>query len=426
MAAQFQISSPALGSRMVVVEGFVRKETLLTVQMPALLTPLKNFPTALISGATIYGDYQFRGSETIGRGETESFTKLTFIPIADPVDNPPFSTSNEYDPITNDIWLVERTISVSPVSAQSLWNVTTASQMENGLWMNTSRTLTTQLTARNLEQSDEFQQLTKTAQYIQTPVAALAPLGYLVENSYDAKFIHFGLHRTSTFNGPITKTDKEFDPETFDPVTITRTLTLSGLLPPSPGSEITLHQINEGLTLVVTRTIAGGGGAVPHSRSLAGYSLWEIPTLLLGVAIAVGTRADGLSVVKTNPSLRAGGWRDLPSTEITDYFTTPPTPSDLWIPITKNIAYSGFVLPIPTLQRVLCDTLSTIFINLPDTDPEWPSLHEEFAISATTPISTTQYLAAVADTGTQKLVKEEVAIWRYQLYKRQRTFISPK
>ena len=532
---------------MLVVTGFVLTSRLLFVVMPPNGTPLSDTRLRDLlphADQTKYSKFTLSGKIEIGRGEDGLYTKLTFIPPSDPASNPPFSTEYEYDPVTDDEWQIARTISVNSNPSEAIWVTTTAKQMENGLWVNTTRTLMGQRQAKWFEQADEFgeitltaqyvstptsitdlstlikngftpvnqyfgllrkstiavpytlteyeadpvthdfwkadrvlatspdydesgtpyvlksvkylnvglwlnikrtlqsqnvltskrqsaefQEVTDTVQYILTPTVTLTALGYLIENEYQAVNSQFGLQRTSTFNGPITKTDLEFDPETRDPITTTRTLTTTNVSTQNPWHIVTSRQINQTLFLITDRLIVGGGtGNAPSSRSLPGYTLWEIPSLLISMAVQVGVRADLVNVAKVTPILRAGGWRDVPCTVITDYFATAPTPSALWIPVTTNITYSGFALPIPTLSRVLTDTLTTIFINFASTDPIWPSLSETYSITATAPISTTDYLAAVAAalTGTQQLVKEEVVPWRGMGYRRTQTWISPQ
>jgi len=395
----------------VIVAAYVRTSTLYDVKMPVIGTLLEKFHNAITPSTSQYAKYKFSGAQETGRGADATDTKLIFIPPADPTPNPVYSQEFERDPITHDIWDVRRQISVAPAYAESpAGEVSTSEQMPNGLWINTTKTIS--LPGRvqtTLKDTDELGLITTTQQYVTNAVgvaAVAAATGYNIEAEYKDVNDAFGLLTLVNIEST-SKTDIEYDPETWCKITTVRTISDTQLTTQAAGTEVNSKQIGNGLFLNVVRTI-------DDTCIDAGYSLprsvpFDIPRILTDLEFAVGT--DGLSLT-VNPIARGGYRRQLAGTLEVSFTDTVPTPGTVFQIIPRRIQYDGTYFNLP-----FGDMVTDAWTNVGSTGGTFT---ETVSWAASVP-STTDYLAQIGDS---VLFTEDTTKWRFQKYRTARQYVT--
>jgi hypothetical protein len=281
--------------------------------------------------------------------------------------------------------------------------------MANGLWVNTTRTIT--LPGRvqtTLRQTEEFGLITITQQYVTTAAgtSGVSALGSQTEAEFKPVNGDFGLLTKASFSAPSSRTDIEFDPETWCKITVVRALATSQTNTQAAGTEVSSRQINAGLYLNVTRTI--DDTCIDAGYSLLQHVPFDVPRILTGLTFGVG--ADGLSLA-VSPVFRGGYHKQIAGELVVDFSDTEPTPSTLYQIIPKRVQYSGSYFNI-TFGDMVTDAWSNV-------GSTGGTFVEVTSWAASSPTAT----AYVADIGTQKLWAERTTRWRFQKYRRERQYI---
>ncbi len=333
-----------------------------------------------------------------------------FIPIADPEPNRVFSQEFERDPITHDLWEVNRKISVGSSNVETPAGVVaTSQQMPSGLWVNTTRKVNlpgrVQHTRR---QSEEFGLIDMTQQYVDaaTGIAAVAAsLGSKIEAEYKDINDAFGLLTQAAFTAPISREDTEYDPETGCKITIARVLATTALTSQTAGTEVTTKQINAGLFLNVTRSInltCANAGYSTHA-----YVPFSRPRVLTGADFIIGE--DGLHL-NVNP-IATGGYQKLIAGRRDFVFVaTEPALASLFQIIPTYFNYRGTYFNIPW-GDMITDEITIFDIG--------GTFAESVTFAASTPTATA-YLAAI---GTYVRFAMQSTKWRFNLFKSEQLYI---
>lgn len=346
-------------------------------------------------------------------------------------NGPVTRNEREKDSVTKDEWSINRTLSTSQGSADGSGYIGSSKQINEGLYLNTRRSITLpSLVNTTKKQTEEFDLLTITDQYVAAASGATTALGYTLESSYTPLNQYFGLLHKVTFPGPITKTDTEFDPETLDKISTTRTLTTTNVTTQAVKTEVTSKQLSAGLYLITTRTINGfGSGGVPSLLVYPKAVPWGVPSLLLSLSVSGTTRAsDNATSVYVNPNIRSGYETKVNGYMKVEYFTSIQSLSTLWQIRPVDLVYRGIKWAI-NVHNVITNARTGVGAFYGSSDPDYPLYNDKTDFPASSP-TYDEYAAIVAaqngSIANMKLISEETNPWRYGLYRRVQIWISPQ
>lgn len=211
------------------------------------------------------------------------------------------------------------------------------------------------------------------------------------------------------------QTSYQTEPETKQIATVTRQVVLSSSVPsaPPPGQEVQQRAIGCGLSARIIESIA-----TPPQREECAVIDFTFPALLTAVNFATYKRSDDREFFSVHPVIRASFRKKVKARVVIDYHTSPPGCSELYNILPNNIAFRGVLFSLNT--GPVLNNAFTLNANTSSSNPDWGVGVETLNQGASVPTAT-QY---ISDIGEEKLVDEQVRPWRFNLWRRVRTYLT--
>lgn len=207
------------------------------------------------------------------------------------------------------------------------------------------------------------------------------------------------------------------DQETGKIFSISSQIVFSSSVPPDPvaGQDVTQTPIGCALSMRKVSAIT-----LPAAREECTTLLFDFPSLLLDVNFATLTDEADNEYFAVHPVIRAGFRKKVTARVLIDYHTTQPACSDMFQIFPTNINYTGKLFALR-----FGSVVNNVFVaqaNTSSGNPKWGVVVETVTHGASAP-TLTEYQALVT-AGTEVLIDEKIGPWKFNLYRRERYYIT--